>query len=193
MKKFEIAVCLILFLVVPNFAGATPAVLTDTTYFTDSGTVAPEDYIDHGRGSVKWLDGLGDFVKWQHLFSFDPPADTILSGKLTLSLYDDDTDKKWNPFTWEFGGGIAESGEWDIGAINTGSYEYDVDVNYLDDGKFVVKLFSLGGLLVGGDFGICESELEINYKPVPEPATMMLVGLGLFGIAGVRRRFFKKR
>ena len=73
-----------------------------STFFTHSGTVAPEDYIDHGRGSVKWLDGLGDF-------------------------------------------------------------------------------------------GIHQSKLEISYKPVPKPGTMLLLGLGLFGIAGIRRKMIKNK
>jgi hypothetical protein len=33
---------------------------------------------------------------------------------------------------------------------------------------------------------------EGGYTPVPEPATMLLVGIGLIGIAGCSRKKFKK-
>jgi hypothetical protein len=61
----------------------------------------------------------------------------------------------------------------------------------LYDGIFQVKLGS-----AGGDFYIDKSVLAINYTPVsnnavPEPATIILFGLGLMGLAGVRRKFQK--
>ena len=68
-------------------------------------------------------------------------------------------------------------------------YMFDIGINTLADGEFTIKLASLLG-----DFSIDKSILEIDYEPaasVPEPATLMLTGLGLIG-AGIARRKLKR-
>ena len=81
MRKFSLSLSgLLLFLFAIGTATAAPVTITDTTLFTKTGTIAAEDYVDHGWGDVNLLDGLLDYVIWSHQFVFDPPANEILRG-----------------------------------------------------------------------------------------------------------------
>jgi hypothetical protein len=73
----------------------------------------------------------------------------------------------------------------------------------IDANGFMSFSFS-GKPLVAGDFlrdfvmgdnsdglGWAKLDVTVNGVTVPEPATMLLLGLGLLGIAGVRRKFKK--
>jgi len=88
MKRFFVLICAVTLVL-----GVVPTVdallITDETAFNSGGTNPAEDYVNHGRFTVNKLDGWGDFVKWTHHFDFDPPAEEVLSGAITISLSDD--------------------------------------------------------------------------------------------------------
>jgi hypothetical protein len=69
------------------------------------------------------------------------------------------------------------SGGWDESEIGViGDYATAAWTNYLGD---------------SGGAGWTVSNNPSNNSPVPEPCTMLLLGLGLIGLAGVRRKFKK--
>ena len=112
------------------------------------------------------------------------PAFTLYSGVTTA----DETE--FNP--WGDFGGMTYLTYADDEISNTGPYGDP----FLDD--YVLPNTGLYTVAIGGYYsdgvGPYDYELTITgNSPIPEPATMLLLGSGLIGLAGLgRKKFFKK-
>ena len=192
MKKLLILVSAVVFVFgISGICVAALYTINDVTYFLENGTNEPEDLNSYGGDLVNKLEYSGDWVKWTHYYSFNPPPDTILSGELEIYLADDENDNFWKPRTWEFGIGWGEDSTWDLGDVDTGTYEYNVNVDYLADGEFTITLKSLWG-----DFEIDYSKLSIEYESdyaaVPDSSIMFLLGPSLIILGIFSRRKSRK-
>jgi hypothetical protein len=191
MKKTGFLLILIgflCFLAAPSYA----VYYTDTTW-TD--WYFPEDvplYMEQGDTEFYTHD-LGDA-------GFNPYRDTVDSYYLKIFVTDDylNFDRDW----WQ---DSVRDNEEEYLSIKTsifypeGTYEVDllpieVDDNFLG----LLSLNFLENLAVTlkvkeGDLYFWSSELVAEGRHVPEPATMLLLGCSLLGLAGIgRKKFFKK-
>jgi hypothetical protein len=198
MKKI-----LLVFTILLTFLGVTGR--------TNAATINFEDIIDYWHvpvlgevDSIPIVEGIP--LTYTHDINDDvniAAGDLVTSASLELDFTNDLFDTvftgllRWMPDLTEYVSYGFDGSAWtEIGEVDNGQYLVSLDAALLnDDGKLNVVLYvtnydnGLGTAYLDHSrlFGTAETA-----APVPEPATMILLGSGLIGLSVFRKRFIKK-
>jgi hypothetical protein len=172
--------------IIDNISTSTPGV-----YITGYLDVGDEYYIDRPYTIVSQPSGFetyeailtandDKFVTAANHLSFDVTTDVTL-----WVAYDQRATSlpSWLGSTFTLWDGV------DL-IVETTDYNMDYFKLYYAD-------FSMGNVILGGNYAIGAEGAVSNYivyaQRVPEPASMLLLGCGLLGLAGIgRKKIFKK-